>query len=177
MSKWWKRLRGAVGNAVLWGVAWATASVPVIAILQVLGLGEMFGLLPLAPRIVGTLAGMGFVAGGAVSTYLALSPGRRLEDLNVPILGLLGGVFGAAMAPIFGFLPAVASLLGVPFPVAMAWAAGIAGVLGAATSIGTVRFAQAAEALPAANNPSGPIKGSGEAQLDVVKATGQRVSS
>jgi hypothetical protein len=160
-----RRLRGVVGNAVLWGAAWSVATIPVLGILQLLGLGEMFGVLALAPRIAATLMGMGFVAGGVFSTYLALAPDKRLADLDLRAVGALGGLFAGALVPIFGFLPALASILGAPFPLAVAGAVGIAGLLGAATAVGSVKVAQTA-ALGMAREPAGRLE-SGALSLEL----------
>jgi hypothetical protein len=151
MPRWLRKLRGALGNATLWAGVWSLATIPVLGVLHLLGFGEMFGLAGLfavAPRIAGSLAAMGFVAGGAFSTYLGLSPTRKLEDLDLRILGVLGVLFGGAMVPIFGWLPAAVSLLGPSFPVAVGSAVVIAGVLGGATAVGSVKAAQAGALLP-----------------------------
>lgn len=153
MTKWLHRLRGALGNAALWAGVWALATVPVLGILQVLGLGEIFGVLPLAPRIAGILASMGFVAGGAFSTYLSIAPPRHLADLDLRVVGVVGALFAGAMVPLFPFLPALISILGVPFPAAVAGAIAVAGVLGGATAAGSVKVAQTA-ALGSGGEPT-----------------------
>lgn len=147
MMGWLKKLRGALGTATVWAGIWSLATIPVLGILQLLGFGEMFGLgglIAVAPRIAASLAGMGFVAGGAFSAFLGLSPGKRLEELDPKVMGVLGGLFGGAMIPIFGWLPAAISLLGPSFPVSVASAIVVAGALGGATAAGSVKVAQAA---------------------------------
>ncbi len=155
MREWIRKVRGALGNATLWAVVWSVATIPVLGILQLLGLGEMFGdhiYIALAPRIAMSLASMGFVAGGAFSLYLGLTPSRRLRDLDLRVVGILGGVFAGAMVPIFGFLPGLASVLGVSFPAAVAGAVAIAGLLGGGTAVGSVKVAQTA-ALRSGDDP------------------------
>jgi hypothetical protein len=147
MLRWLKKLRGALGNAVLWAGAWSLATVPVLGILMLLGFVEMFGvggLLHIVPRIAASLAGMGFVAGGAFSAYLGFSPARRLEELDLRSMGVIGVLFGAVMVPIFGWLPAAISLLGPPFPIVIGAAAAVASVLGGATAVGSVKIARSA---------------------------------
>jgi hypothetical protein len=147
MWNWLKKLRGAVGNATLWAGIWALGTVPMLGILQLLGFGHRFGLtglLHVAPRIAASLAAMGFVAGGAFSTYLGLSRTKKLEELDLRILGVLGAVCGVAMVPIFGWLPVVISSLGPSFPVVFEVGAAVAGVLGGATAVGSVKIARAA---------------------------------
>ena len=157
MLRWLRRLRGALGNATLWAGVWSLATIPVLGVFHLLGFGEMFGIAGLfyiAPRIAASLAAMGFVAGGAFSTYLGLSPTRKLDGLDLRVLGVLGGLFGGAMVPIFGWLPAVVSSLGLSFPVAVGSAVAIAGVLGGATAVGSVKVAQAGALRP--GTESGP---------------------
>jgi len=156
MMQWLKRLRGALGTATVWAGIWSLATIPVLGILQLLGFGEMFGLgglIAVAPRIAASLAGMGFVAGGAFSAYLGLSPAKKLEELDPRVMGVLGGLFGGAMVPIFGWLPAAISILGPSFPVSVGSAVVVAGVLGGATAVGSVKVAQAA-ALKAGEDSS-----------------------
>jgi hypothetical protein len=147
MWKWLKKLRGALGNALVWAGIWSLGTLPVLGVLELLGFGHMFGmtgLLHVAPRIAASLAAMGFVAGGAFSTYLGLSPTKRLDELDLRVLGLLGGVCGVAMVPIFSWLTAVISALGAPFPVVFGIGAAVAGVLGGATAVGSVKIARRA---------------------------------
>ena len=84
------------------------------------------------------------VACGAFSTYLGLSPSKKLEELDLRTLGVVGVLFGAAMVPIFGWLPTVISVLGPSLPVVFGVGAAVAGVLGAATAVGSVKIARAA---------------------------------
>jgi hypothetical protein len=147
MWNWLKKLRGALGNAVLWAGIWSLGTIPVLGILQLLGFRHVFpltGLLHVAPRIAVSLAAMGFIAGGAFSTYLGLSPRKRLEELDLRTLGVVGVLFGAAMVPIFGWLPTVISALGPSLPVVFGVGAAVAGVLGGATAVGSVKIARAA---------------------------------
>ena len=147
MWKWLKKLRGALGNATLWAGIWALGTLPVLGVLHLLGFEHMFdltGLLHVAPRIAASLAAMGFVAGGAFSTYLGLSPAKKLEELDLRVLGVLGAVCGVAMVPIFSWLPAVISALGPSFPVVFGVGAAAAGVLGGVTAVGSVKIARAA---------------------------------
>jgi len=101
------------------------------------------------------------VAGGAFSTYLALAPSKRLEELDLRVVGILGGVFAGAMIPIFGFLPTLVSGLGVAFPWAVAGVVSIAGLLGAGTAVGLVKVAQRAT-LTAGGDATQQLEGSDE---------------
>jgi hypothetical protein len=179
MRKWLKRLRGALGNATLWAGVWTLATVPVLGLLQLFGLGELFGMagiLAIAPRVAASLATMGFVAGGAFSTYLALAPARRLEDVDLRVVGVLGGILAGAMVPMFGFLPSIVSILGTPFPVAVAGAVGIAGLLGAGTAVGSVKVAQRALLAPGADAGS-PLGSGSEAGIESVASISEAVAT
>lgn len=56
------------------------------------------------------------------------------------------------MVPIFGFLPALASVIGVPFSTAVMGGTVIATALGAATSVGALKLAQSADQLVEPDN-------------------------
>ena len=157
MLRWLRKLRGALGNAVLWAGAWSLATIPTLGLLWLLGFGDLFGfagLLNAAPRIALSLAMMGFVAGGSFSVYLGLSPGRRLGDLDLRVMGILGGVFGALMVPMFSWLPALLSFFGPPFPMAVGAMTAVASLTGAATAVGSVKLAQSTMLEP--GSASGP---------------------
>ena len=76
MKKWLKRIRGVVGTALTWAVAWS-------------GVGAILGLLTLAIEgggfliLFGTTASLalvGFVSGAIFSTVLGIAEGRRRFD-------------------------------------------------------------------------------------------------
>ncbi len=55
-----KKIRGWLGNAVVWGVVWSVATVPVIGLLYLRGWGYLVP--SIAPAIARTFFAMGFVA-------------------------------------------------------------------------------------------------------------------
>lgn len=87
-----RRLRGAFGNAMVWGVGWFTAALAVFATLRVAGIfpdtlswAEGLGT---AIR-VGIIGG---VAGGAFSSVIRLLyHGRRLSEISWVRFGIGGG--------------------------------------------------------------------------------------
>ena len=99
MKKWLKRIRGAVGTALMWAVAWCGTGI----LLALLGL---FG--TLAPvdyaLFAGVFAIMGFIGGAAFSTVVAIGEGRRRFDemslLRFAAWGALGG--GLMQLVLFG---------------------------------------------------------------------------
>jgi hypothetical protein len=79
-----RRLRGAVGNALLWAGAWFLAAFPVTAVLPfIIDVLPNFTYLGALTFLAPTLAVMGFVSGGAFSLYLGMA-GRdhRINELN-----------------------------------------------------------------------------------------------
>ena len=140
-----RRLRGALGNALVWGAAWSVATLPVIGVMYLLGLDYLGLPLALAPRIAGTLFAMGFVAGGTFSTYLGLAyRNKRLEDLRPGLFALIGGAFAGLVFPMFTFATGLGMFLGASFYGAMAGGVAIGAVLGGVTAFGSVKIAQKA---------------------------------
>ena len=67
MWKWLRRIRGAIGIGLTWGMAWAAAGI-VLAVVTRFQADAPF------PLIFGVL---GFAAGIIFSAFLALAAGRR----------------------------------------------------------------------------------------------------
>jgi hypothetical protein len=96
-----RRLRGVVGNALVWGAGWFTAAIAVGGIghmvgifprvrwLDVLGLGIRVG-------VVGVFAGAAFA--GAIAV---LYRGRRLSEISAVRFGIGGGLISALFIPPF----------------------------------------------------------------------------
>lgn len=121
MKRWLRRLRGAVGMALTWGVAWA---VP--------------GLLVGVPQwiLVGLIAGAGF------SVVLGIAERRhRLEELSLPRVaawGAVGAVGSALVAMPLLLLISGGALAVLPF---LSVVAG----LGAGSAAGTLAIARKAD--------------------------------
>ena len=123
-----RRLRGALGLAVTWGITWAIAA-GLIGGLLTSGVLLLRGHLPPVGLLIGAfaLAGgiSGFVSGAGFALLLTTSARRRtLDDLNPIQFGLLGAipaaVFGwllfrqaglALVGTAFGFVAATGSLV------------------------------------------------------------------
>ena len=106
-SRIWKRLRGAVGVASLWGATWFAGAVT-----------SLFLLGPSLPADVvlrlALRAGLtGFLAGGAFSGALAyVFRNKQLSDVRAGGFVLLGAVVAGLLfpgAPIFGAMSGVAA--------------------------------------------------------------------
>ena len=81
MNGFLKRVRGWLGNALVWGVSWSLVTIPVMGVLHLMGL-DYFPV-GMATVIAKNLFAMGFVAGGTFSTYLGLAHRNKgLEELR-----------------------------------------------------------------------------------------------
>jgi len=143
-----RRLRGALGNALVWGVGWFTSAFTVFAALRVAGI---------IPPAISWEAGldtairlgvMGVIAGGAFSSVIRLLyHGRRLSEISWVRFGIGGAVVTGLFVPTFisvmrliegdGFLP-LESLLTNGL---------IAAVFGGAAAGGSLKLAQLADTL------------------------------
>ena len=135
MKNWLRRIRGAVGMALVWAVTWAAVGalkamlVNPVGTLDTLWLGPPIGAFP------------GFVGGLLFSALLAIAAGdRRLEDLSVREAGAWGGLVGFVL----GSLPIVINQPPAEHP---AWlvAAVVVGsmtLLGALSAAGSLAIAR-----------------------------------
>lgn len=122
-----KKLRAALGNSLVWGVAWGIGSIVVAVVLKALGIMT-------APLTAGEISqvstwfgAVGVIAGGTFSALLPIAfRGRHVLTVrSLPFL-IGGAAAGALLAP---FLPG-----SVWIPV----------VLGAGTASGTLAMARSA---------------------------------
>ena len=106
-----KRLRGAIGNAVIWGAAWFGITLALLSILYVAGDSPLMSW-ELVLRGASSMGATGFLAGGGFSAFLALAyRDRRLLDINTGWFAL----GGAVVAGVGGALIANGALLGAIF--------------------------------------------------------------
>ncbi len=138
-----RRLRGALGTAVVWAVGWAGASVVVTSVLQLLGIGTTgLPFWQFAIVVAQNFAGFGFLCGGAFSLFLGVAGRKKsLEELNAGLFGAGGAVVAGIFLPVFTMV--VNGLGGSPTPMAaVASMSGIAATLGGLTAFGTIKLAQ-----------------------------------
>ena len=133
MGRWLRRIRGAFGVGVAWGLAWFLAG---MALLLVVGPDAADVPFPLFFGFLGFLAGVTF------SGLLGLVDGRRRFDqmslLRFATLGALGGVlFSSAFVALAG-LGASALVVLVP----------VFGIAGAGSAAGSLALARKAEEAP-----------------------------
>lgn len=143
-----RRLRGAVGNAVVWGAGWAALGLAVFVGLKATGA------LParvhwLDGLVIAARAGfMGGIASAAFSAVIGVAyRGRRLSEISWARFGLGGAVVTGVFVPVFmqtmnllsgdGFVPMGLVLDDVP------WTA----LFGGAVAAVSLKLAQRAEPL------------------------------
>lgn len=151
-----RRLRGTLGNALVWGVGWLTIGFALFATVRVLGVvswswAEVIGL-AMRAGIVGGVAG-GLFAG----VIRLLYHGRRLSEISWVRFGIGGGVFAGLVLPLF--LQTMNLLSGdgpVPWELLLDDAL-LTAFLGGAAAGGSMKLAQLTDALP---------PGTGQDQLD-----------
>ena len=91
MKKWLQRIRGAVGTAVTWAVAWSGVG----AIISLLGGGSSFGLAFDAAIFAAT----GLVAGATFSVVLGVAEGRRrFDQMSLPRFAACGAAAGLLLS-------------------------------------------------------------------------------
>src|SRR5512147_2194919 len=95
-------VRGAIGNAVVWGACWSAATFAVSFLFAIAGRGfDWTATWQLAAR----LSVVGGLTGGAFSTFIGLAyRGRRLADINWVRFGIRGGILAGLFVPTFMFV-------------------------------------------------------------------------
>ena len=172
VNMWFRRLRGLVRNALVWGAGWSAFSLAVFATLRLagvshaswtqgLGLAARFGI-------------VGAVAGGAFSSIIRLVyHGRRLRDINWVRFGIAGAVVTGVFVPLF--LQTMNLISGdglVPWRLVLddaLWTA----VLGGVVAGGSLKLAQRADASGAATHQDQLDR---SARVDRLTAGGERDS-
>jgi hypothetical protein len=97
----WRRLRAAVGNALVWGAGWSAAAFAVLVTMRLAGAAPDVSWL----YVVGLAARFGIVgtiAGGAFSAVIGvLYRGRRLSEISWLRFGIGGAVITGVFVPLF----------------------------------------------------------------------------
>lgn len=143
-----RRLRGAVGNAVVWGAAWSACALAVFAALKVAGTLPA-SVIWLDSLLVAARFGLiGAIAGGAFSLVIGLLyRGRRLSAISWVRFGIGGGIMAGLFVP--GFMTVARLLSGdAPLPLGdMLSDALMAAAFGAVAAGGSLKLAQRAQTL------------------------------
>lgn len=145
MSKWVRRIRGAIGMGLTWAAAWFAAG---MAILLVVGPDAADVPFPLGFALLGFLSGVTF------SGVLGVIEGRRrFEEMSLPRFALWGGVGGVVFSTIFVL---VAGLGGLPAMLGLGVVFGLSGATCAAGTLALARMAGGRERLDAMDAGSAP---------------------
>lgn len=92
MRKWLRRIRGAIGMGITWGVAWGAAGF-------LLAVATGFKADAPFPLIFSVL---GFIAGLTFSAFLMLTEGRRrFEEMSLRRFAAWGATGGVVLAAVF----------------------------------------------------------------------------
>jgi uncharacterized membrane protein (DUF485 family) len=138
-----RRLRGTVGNALLWAGAWFLAAFPVTAVLPfIIDVLPNFTYLGALTFLAPTLAVMGFVSGGAFSLYLGIAGhDHRVNELNAGKLAFGTGITVGVLMLVF--LVLFVTLRGFPVAwVAALLSSAVTGGIAGVTALGQVKIAQ-----------------------------------
>lgn len=96
------RLRGAVGNALVWGASWTATAFGVTVALRAAGLLPGLASWLDAIAVAGRFGVVGAIAGGAFSLVVGLLyRGRRLSEIRWVRFGLGGGLVAGVFVPSF----------------------------------------------------------------------------
>ncbi|MFN8669934.1 MAG: hypothetical protein U0164_22315 [Gemmatimonadaceae bacterium] len=101
-STWKRRLRGAIGNALVWGGGFAALGASVFTALKVSGF--IYAPMPwlLGLEITLKLGLFGAISGGAFAAVIRFAyQGRRLADINWKRFALTAGVATGIFVPLF----------------------------------------------------------------------------
>lgn len=137
-----RRLRGAVGNALVWGGAWFVSALAIFGVLRLIGVAQS-GSLEGAVRAAAMFAVMGTIAGGVFSMFIGLRyRGRRLSEISWVRFGISGGIVTGLFVP--SFIVVMRFLSSDPFlPVRFLLFNGAVGaVLGGVAAGATLKLAQ-----------------------------------
>jgi len=111
MTRWLRRLRGAIRTAVTWAVGWAAAGGIFGAVTVVSGIDPASALF----WIPATFAAAGFVGGMIFSAVLGLIEGRRtFAQMSLPRFaawGALGGALVSILIVAMGLVGSTASVV------------------------------------------------------------------
>lgn len=97
-----RRLRGAVGTAVLWGAGWATLGFAAFAALKVTGNLPASAIWLDSLLVAARFGFIGGIVGGAFSACVGLLyRGRRLSEIRAVRFGIGGGIMAGLFVPAF----------------------------------------------------------------------------
>jgi len=142
MGRLLRNLRGACGNAVVWGATLFGAGFTILSALTLTGLAPGAASLGVIVQLAMSIGITGFVAGAGFSLVLATEYRRhRLEEVQVGGMAIKGAVISVLLAPWVSFAAIGLGGSGVSLGLLAANVIGFA-LLGGLTAGGTGMLAQ-----------------------------------
>lgn len=141
-----RRVRGLVGNALIWGIGWAGVAFVVFGAMALVGNGA-HGILD-ALRAAAMFGVMGAISGTVFSTWIAWRyRGRRLSEISWLRFGVGGGILTGLFVP--SWIVVMRFLSGdAPLAFQHLFTNGLVGLaFGGASAAVTMKVAQLAEKL------------------------------
>lgn len=137
-------IRGAVGNALVWGGAWFVSALGIVTTLKLIGVAV--GPWDAALRGAAMFAVLGTITGTAFSTYIGLRyRGRRLSEISWVRFGISGGILTGLFVPTF--ISVMRFISGDPVLAfdALVFNGALTAVLGGVAAGASMKLAQLAE--------------------------------
>ena len=141
MKRWLKRIRGVLGTALTWAVAWSGVGVVLGLVGGVVAPGAV-SVVDWVVTLVGVFGPLGFVGGVVFSTVLGIAEGRRRFDQMSLTRFAAWGAVGAFLVSAFLVL-GDSSLLGFDKVLLIA----VMTLLGAGSAAGSLALARKADPL------------------------------
>lgn len=144
MGRWLRRMRGALGNAVVWGLGWFAAAIPLTAVLFATDVVSGIGFWQIAIAIGQSLGSVGFLMGGAFSLYVGIAArNQTLEELQAWRFAMGSAAIAGLAIPAFAVVTTgVGGLAGAWGVIGVV--SGISATLAGAMALGTIKVAQSA---------------------------------
>ena len=141
MSKWLRRIRGAIGMGLTWAAGWAPLGALVGAVLDAVLPGASIGLGTVVALNAITFAGLGFVGGTLFAVVLRWAEGgNKFNQLSLRRFAVLGAAGGALL----GGFAVTAGLWGAGMGALLPGMIGAATLLGAGSAAGSLALARRA---------------------------------
>lgn len=152
MKSWLRRIRGVVGTALTWAVAWSGGAL-LLALLE--SLGTFFGPVLYYVVFASVFGVAGFVGGGIFSVVLGIAERRRsFDQMSLPRFAAWGAVGGLLLAALWltgaGPPPTTGELLGTGILMTM---------LGGGSAAGSLALARKADPLLESGDAVGLLEG------------------
>ncbi len=137
-----RRLRGAVGNALVWGASWFGTGLAVLSPIHLLGLLPVANPWQVIFSVSANLGVVGFLVGGGFSAFLSLAyRDRSLLEIRAGRFAVGGAVVAALLSPIVKYVAVMSTGLGVSLGDLVVGGV-FPAVLGGITAGATIKLAQ-----------------------------------